>query len=216
MCGPGERPVARARKGSGQTDAAAGQWVQPPQFGKTTVSCECRYQYTVFKEASSGLSDILPGHENIDVDASTSSINWVGDIRARFDIVARDGAPLPAGRYTVSAWRSWGASSLDTRWRLVADACGTCDAASLRLISRHHAAAAALAVAAHFCPALPFMQVHMRPLNTYGTGSVWDAGTYVAAQRRAAVGVPTQPLQVHLSTVLNENLEPQTGKLRIT
>lgn len=56
----------------------------------------------------------------------------------------------------------------------------------------------------------------MRPLNTYGTGSEWDVGTYVAAQRRAAVGVPTQPREVHLSNVLSDNGEPQTGKLRVT
>lgn len=122
MC-QGSGRASLASKGAWQIVAAAWQCCPANSSKKTTVTCECRYQYTVFKEASSDPSDILPGHENIDVDASTSSINWVGGLRARFDIVARDGAPLPPGRYTVSASHSRGAASLHSCWRLVADAC---------------------------------------------------------------------------------------------
>ncbi len=63
----------------------------------------CRYQYTLYKEASSDVSDILSGHADIDVEG----VSWSSGSSGSFDIVARNDAPLPAGRYTVS-WAAAG------------------------------------------------------------------------------------------------------------
>ncbi len=57
--------------------------------------------------------------------------------------------------------------------------------------------------------------MHIRPLNTDLDGTTWLNGNYKADQTRAAVGVPTQPRDVQLSTVLDGD-QPQTGKLLVT
>ena len=63
-------------------------------------------------------------------------------------------------------------------------------------------------------PLLMPVQVHVRPLNTI-LGEGWYPGDYTADLTRAAVGVPTQPRDVHLENVLNDGGEPETGKLRV-
>lgn len=60
-----------------------------------------RYRYTIFEEDSA--SQVLNGHQNVVIEPPTIPIvTWTGSTQATFDIVAREDAVLPAGRYTVS------------------------------------------------------------------------------------------------------------------
>lgn len=92
------RPALLAQVRRSQHAALSRKAPQPSALQPHACPCTPtprRYQYALFIEGSA--NDVLDGHAGIDA----TILGWSGADNAYFEIAARDGAPLPPGRYTV-------------------------------------------------------------------------------------------------------------------